>query len=129
VKRIGNKAAYVFSFLAKKHVIANSHQRHSCIAIISIHEHQRWASAILVRTSATLQYCAQTNRLRSCGLKKVAELRLQAFKIDFRNSVTLCSLLPIPLLSSAFYSAQDDLKIQPKIFLELSVARENRNLP
>ncbi len=39
--------------------------------------------------SATLQYCGQPNRLRSCGLKKVAELLLQTFKIwppQFSNS-------------------------------------------
>ncbi len=42
---------------------------------------QQWASAILVRTSAILQYCGQAIWLRNCGLKKVAELRLQTFKI------------------------------------------------
>ncbi len=45
------------------------------------HSSQSWASAIQVRTSATPQYCGQPNRLRSCGLKKVAELRLLTFKI------------------------------------------------
>jgi hypothetical protein len=38
-------------------------------------------SAILVRTSAIPQYCGVPNRLRNCGLKKVAELRLRTFKI------------------------------------------------
>ncbi len=44
---------------------------------------QRWASA-------TPQYCRQPNRLRSCGLKKVVELRLWTFEIwlpQFRNSL------------------------------------------
>jgi hypothetical protein len=38
--------------------------------------------------SATPQYCGQPNRLQSCGLKKVAELRLRTFTIwlpQFRN--------------------------------------------
>jgi hypothetical protein len=51
---------------------------------------QRWASAILVRTSAIPQYCGLTIRLRNCGLKKVAELRLRTFKIwlpKCRNSL------------------------------------------
>jgi hypothetical protein len=42
---------------------------------------QRWASAILVRTSAIPQYCGLLNRLRNCGIKKVAELQLRTFKI------------------------------------------------
>ncbi len=37
------------------------------------------ASAILVCTSAILLYCREPNRLRNCGLKKVAELRLRTF--------------------------------------------------
>ncbi len=45
------------------------------------YDRQRWASAILVRTSAIPQYCGQPNRLRNCRLKKVAELRLRNFKI------------------------------------------------
>ncbi len=32
-------------------------------------QHQRWASAILVRTSAIPQYCGLQNRLRNCGQK------------------------------------------------------------
>jgi hypothetical protein len=43
--------------------------------------YQRWASAILVRTSAIPQYCGLPNRLRNCGLKKVAELPLRTFTI------------------------------------------------
>jgi hypothetical protein len=31
--------------------------------------------------SATLQYCGPPNLLRSCGLKKAAELQLWTFKI------------------------------------------------
>jgi hypothetical protein len=50
-------------------------------------------------------------------------------KFDFRNSATLHSLLPVPLLSSPFSSAQNGLKNQPKIFLELSVSLETKNLP
>jgi hypothetical protein len=49
--------------------------------VLSLYVLQRWASAILVRTSAIPQYCGQLNRLRNCGLKKVAELRLRTFKI------------------------------------------------
>jgi hypothetical protein len=66
--------------------------------------------------------------LWSCGLKKVAELRLQTFKFDFRNSVTFRSLLPVRLLSRPFSSAQDGFKNQPKIFLEMSVFLETKNL-
>jgi hypothetical protein len=79
--------------------------------------------------SATSQYCGLPNRLRSCGLKKVAELRLRTLKSDFRNSATFSSLLLVPLLSSPFSSAHDGFKNQPKIFLELSVSLENKNLP
>jgi hypothetical protein len=80
--------------------------------------------------SATPHYCGQPNQLRSCGLKK----RLRACdcgpsKFDFRNSTTLRSLLPIPLLSSPFSSAQDGLKNQRTIFFELSVSLKNNNLP
>jgi hypothetical protein len=57
------------------------------------------------------------------------ELRLHPSKSDFRNSATFRSVLPIPLLSSPFSSAQDGFKNQPKIFLELSVSLENKNLP
>jgi hypothetical protein len=66
--------------------------------------------------SATPQYCGQPNRLRtlkSCG----------SSKFDFRI------LLPVPLLSSPFSSAQDGIKNQLKIFLELSVSLETKNLP
>jgi hypothetical protein len=44
--------------------------------------------------------------LKSCGTSK----------FDFRNSATLCSLLPVPLLSSPFSTAQDGFKINPKFF-------------
>jgi hypothetical protein len=49
-------------------------------------------------------------------------------KFDFRNSATLRSLLQIPLFDT-FSSAQDGCKNQPKIFLELSVSLETKNLP
>jgi hypothetical protein len=75
---------------------------------------QRWASAILVRPSAIPQYCGQSKRLRNCGLKKVAELRLRTFKIwlpqidglleekqvgwvDGREPLLLCPQQRIPL--------------------------------
>ncbi len=45
----------------------------------------------------------------------------RTLKFDFRNFTTLRGLLPVPLLSSPFSSAQDGFKNQPKIFLELSV--------
>jgi hypothetical protein len=50
-------------------------------------------------------------------------------KFDFRNSTTLRSLLPIQLLSGTFSSAQGGFKNQPKIFLELSISMEPKNLP
>jgi hypothetical protein len=59
--------------------------------------------------------------------KSIAELRNYDYgpsKFDFRNSATLCILLPVPLLSSPFSSAQDVFKNQPKIFLELPVSLE-----
>jgi hypothetical protein len=61
--------------------------------------------------------------------KKVSELRLWTFKIGFRNSATLPSLLPIPLLSDTFFSVQDGFKNQSKIFIKLSVSLETKNLP
>jgi hypothetical protein len=67
-----------------------------------------------------------------CGVpdkKKLQNCDCRPSKFDFRNSATLSSLLPIPLLSSPFSSAQDGLKNQPKIFVELSVSLENKNLP
>ncbi len=56
--------------------------------------------------SATPQYCGQPNRLRSCGLKKVAELRLRTFKIWLPQlSTVFCQfryvLLPFPQLRMA----------------------------
>ncbi len=96
---------------------------------ILLHCYQRWATAIWVRTSATPQYCGQPNRLRSCGLKKVAELWLRTFKIwlpQFRNFPQSPAS---PLLSCPFSSAQDGFKSQQKIFLESSVPLETENLP
>jgi hypothetical protein len=79
--------------------------------------------------SAPLQYCGQPNRLRSCGLKKLQNCDCGPSKFDFRNSATINSLLPIPLLFSPFSSAQDGFKNQPRIFLELSISLETKNLP
>jgi hypothetical protein len=90
---------------------------------------QRWASAILVRTSAIPQYFGQSKRLQNCGLKKVAELQLQISKFDFRNSATLCSLRQVKLLSCPRSSAQDVFKNQPKMFLESSFSMETKNVP
>jgi hypothetical protein len=50
-------------------------------------------------------------------------------KFDFSNSTTFRSLLPLPLLFSPFFSAQDGFKNQPKIFLELFVSLETKILP
>ncbi len=50
-------------------------------------------------------------------------------QIDSRNSATIRSLLPILFLSGTFSSAQDGFKNQPKIFLELPVSLEIKNLP
>jgi hypothetical protein len=59
--------------------------------------------------------------------KSIAELRTKKpLKFDFRNSATFRSLLLVLLLSSPFSSAQDGLKKQPKIFLELSVSPETK---
>ncbi len=66
-----------------------------------------------------------------CGvaaLKKLRNYDCGPSKFDFLNSATLCSLLPIPLLSDTFSSAQDGFKNQPKIFLELSVSLETKKL-
>jgi hypothetical protein len=90
---------------------------------------QRWASAILVRTSAIPQYCGQPKRLRNCGLKKLRNCDCGPSKFDFRNSATLCSLRQVQLLSCPFSSAQDVFKIQLKIFLESSVSVETKNVP
>ncbi len=82
--------------------------------------YQRWASAIWIRTSATPQYCGQPNRLRSCGIKKVAELWLPTFKIwlpQFRNSATFRSLLPVRYFLVPFPQLRMDLKGNKKYFL------------
>jgi hypothetical protein len=59
---------------------------------------------------------AELRTKKSCGIAIA----------DFQNltSATLRSLLPIPLLSGTFSSAQYGSKNQPKIFLELSVSLE-----
>jgi hypothetical protein len=79
--------------------------------------------------SAPPQYCGQPNRLRSWGLKMLRNCDCGLSNFDFRNSATIRSLLPILLLSGTFSSAQDGFKNQPKIFLELSVSLEIKNLP
>jgi hypothetical protein len=40
---------------------------------VHIYKYQKWASAILVRTSAIPQYCGQPNQLQNCRLKIVAD--------------------------------------------------------
>ncbi len=97
----------------------------------------RWASAILVRTSAIPQYCGIPNRLRNCGLKKVAELRLRTFKIwlpQFRNFLHSPASYPslcIPLiLSSGCFENQSKaiftslFQWKPKTCLKGTVARD-----
>ncbi len=54
---------------------------------------------------------------------------MRTSKFDFRNSANLHSLLPVPLLSSPFSSAQDGFKNQPKIFVELSVLWKPKTCP
>jgi hypothetical protein len=95
----------------------------------SASKYQRWASAILVRTSAIPQYCGQPNRLRNCRLKKLRNCNCGPLKFDFRNSATLRRHWPVLLLSVPFSSAQDDFKKKPTIFLEPFVSMENKNLP
>ncbi len=79
-------------------------------------KYQSWASAIQVFSSATTQYCGQPNLLQSCGLKKLRNCDCGPSKFDFRNSVTLHSLLPIPLLSTVvpFHQLRMVLKINQK---------------
>jgi hypothetical protein len=86
---------------------------------------QRWASAILVCTSAIPQYCGLPNRLRNCGLKKVAELRLRTFKFDFRNS--LQSLASSPTLQSLFLSSRC-FKNQPIAIFTIICFNRNHKL-
>ncbi len=76
-------------------------------------------SAILRTTKSIAEL-----RIKKCCRTVIADLK----KFDFRNSATLCSLLPIPLLFGTFSSAQDGFKNQPNIFLELSVSLETKNL-
>ncbi len=70
----------------------------------SLHLHN---SAIL-RTTKLIEELRTKKKLWNCDCGPS--------KFDCRNSATLCSLLPIPLLSSPFSSAQDGFKNQPKIF-------------
>ncbi len=95
---------------------------------ICMYRYQRWASAILVRTSAIPQYCGLPNRLRNRGLKKLRKCHCGPSKFDFRNSATLCNLQPVPLLYSPFSSAQDPLKINQKQCIQSSVSMEIKNL-
>jgi hypothetical protein len=69
------------------------------------------------------------NNQIDCGIADLKKLRNCDFgvsKFDFRNSATLCSLCPVLLLSSSFFSAQDGFKNQPKIFLKSSVSIETK---
>ncbi len=91
----------------------------SKVAIRNLSPHLR-NSAIL----RTTKLIAELLTKKSCGTA-VGDLQ----KFDFRNSATFSSLLPVPLLSSPFSSAQDGFKNQPKIFVELSVSLETKNLP
>jgi hypothetical protein len=67
--------------------------------------------------------------------KLIAELRIKkscgTAIADLQNliSATLCILLPVLLLTSSFIPAQDGFKNQPKIFLELSISMETKNVP
>jgi hypothetical protein len=85
---------------------------------------QRWATAVEVRTP---QLRNIADNQTDCGLQKLQNCDCGSSKFDFRNSTTLSSFLPILLLSSP----RTVLKILDlsKIFLELSVFMENKNLP
>jgi hypothetical protein len=75
------------------------------------------------------QYRGQPYWLRSCGLKKVAELRLRTFKIwlpQFRNFPQSAAS---PLLSSPVSSAQDGFKNQTKNIFRIRVSLKTRNFP
>jgi hypothetical protein len=77
-----------------------------------------------LRNSAILRTTKSVAELRtkkSCGTE-IADLQNLTF-------ATIRIVLPISLLSSPFSSAKDGFKNQPKIFLELSVSLENKNLP
>jgi hypothetical protein len=89
---------------------------------------QRWASPILVCTSAIPQYCGQPKRLRNCELKKLRNCDCGPSKFDFFNSATLCSLRPLQLLSCPFSSAQDVFKNQPKNFYNI-LSMETKHVP
>jgi hypothetical protein len=72
------------------------------------------------------------NNQINCGVADKKMLRncdCGPSKVDFRNSATLGSILQIPSLSGTFSSAQDGFKNQSKIFLDLSVSLEAKNLP
>jgi hypothetical protein len=69
-----------------------------------------------------------------CGvvdLKKLRNCDCGASKFDFRNSATLCSLLSCQFryFLVPFSQLRMNLKINEKIFLELSVSLETKNLP
>jgi hypothetical protein len=92
---------------------------------------QRWASAILVRTTTPLQFRNIADNQIDCRiavLKKLRNCDCGPSKFDFCNSATLCRLWPVSLLSSPFSTAQDGFKKQPTIFFEPFVSMENKNL-
>jgi hypothetical protein len=72
--------------------------------------HPQFKSAIL----RTTKLIAELRTEKSCGIAIA----------DLQNLTSA-----IPLLYSPISSAQDGFKNQPKIFLELSVSLENKNLP
>jgi hypothetical protein len=77
-------------------------------------------NSVILRTTKSI---AELRTKKSCGTA-IADLQKLTSAIP-----QLCSLLPIPLLSGTISSAQDGFKNEPKIFLELSVSLETKNLP
>jgi hypothetical protein len=67
----------------------------------------------------SLQLCNIVGNQIHCGIadyKKLWNGDCRPSKFDFRNSTTLCSLLPVQLHSSPFSLAQDGFKNQTKYF-------------
>ncbi len=91
----------------------------SKVGICNLSPHLR--NSAILRTTKSIAEGLRTKK--SCGCN------CGPSKFDFRNSITLRSLLLVLLLSSPFSSDQDGFKNQPKIFLDLSVSLETKNLP
>ncbi len=119
-RKLGDIVVVLSFFLLKPCSFFSCNSTFNSVKYTENSEYQRWASAILVRTSAIPHYCGQPKRLRNCGLKKLRNCDCAPSIFDFRNSLQS----PASSATCPFSSAQDVFKT-----LESSISMETKNLP